>query len=121
MLPFDKRPKELHRRADVGPAVEDLYDAAGRDVTAELDRLQGGVGRQGRGLDNDAVARDERRGDLQAGECDGGVPGDKGADDTPGRMRANDFDLVVRVRDLVRERVLRLTGDVTFWGRGEGA
>ena len=67
--------------AEVGAAVQRLEHARGEDAAGELDPAEDGVGREGRGLDEDAVAGDEGRDDLDGGEDEGEVPGAEGGDE----------------------------------------
>ena len=62
-------------------SAEHLHDAGRDDCLHELDELQGGVGGEGAGLDDDAVACYEGGGNLADGEGDGEIPWHNGGDD----------------------------------------
>lgn len=90
-----------HLLAELGAAVEDLEHAGREDGLGELAELEQGVGGEGGGLDDDAVARGQRGDDLDDGEDHGEVPGRDGAEDADRLVRAVDLDGVVFVLELV--------------------
>lgn len=91
--------------AEVGAAVQGLEDARGEDASRELDPPEDGVGGEGRGLDEDAVAGDEGGDDLDGGEDQGEVPGAEGGDEAEGVVRGDDAGGGVFVLDVVGEGV----------------
>lgn len=56
-----------HHGAEVGTAIKRLEDSGREEGLAELDELEDGVGGEGGGFDDDAVAGDEGGGDFEGG------------------------------------------------------
>jgi hypothetical protein len=62
--------------AEVIVTTQDLKDTRREELLSELAELQIAVGREGRGLDDDRVAGEQRGADFAAHEMDWEVPGD---------------------------------------------
>lgn len=91
--------------AEVGAAVQGLEDARGEDAARELDPAEDGVGCEGGGFDEHAVAGDEGGDGFDGGEDEGEVPRAQGGDEAEGVVRGDDAGGGVFVLDMVGEGV----------------
>lgn len=94
---------QRHLLAELGAAVDGLEHARRQHGLRQLAELEQRVRREGRRLDDHAVARRQRRHHLDRGQDQREVPRRDGAQHADGRVRRDDLDRVVFVLQLILE------------------